>query len=402
MQKAAYPIKKNFPFFSWLKRVLPWLTLAIFLALIAGFFGNQELLSWDILGKAYQRLTGVSETTFQDFFLGNSLADRQILLSYALLLIFLIILGDFWVLWLTWIWKNQNPYLKNHKFYSYQRWSFFVNIGLKIASYLVLTLCFVSSQTLGLFLLFISYLSLRKEKKPYWPEDFLAWQDPCLRQILFFSLLVAFVLPLAKGWIRLAKQIIEQPSDFSQLKNLVSDLINSVVFLRIIFSYLGQLSNFLYWLILVLFIRRVFWQRIKEYQKFWTIVAQTSQQAIDFQYFYHYQKILADQFEEKNGFVWINSYGFFQNLPQFIKRGYWEKPLIYNKNSVEELEEKLAKTVEFLDFLLKYLNPKKNPKQQVKVDFLVFSLFREFKSFEEIETTQKLILASNPPKKKSD
>ena len=115
----------------------------------------------------------------------------------------------------------------------------------------MLTLCFVSAQTLILILLFISLYTWFSAKKLNEPntENFFTWQDPCVRKIIIFSTLIILVLPFIYDRIKTAKeQVSQQPADnsISKLQTLTASLINSIPPVKVIFDSFTELSSFIH------------------------------------------------------------------------------------------------------------------------------------------------------------
>ncbi|KLL04111.1 MAG: hypothetical protein MRECE_3c051 [Mycoplasmataceae bacterium CE_OT135] len=391
-------------------KVLGWVILGVGLAFCGGFFGNKEFISQDIFGKIYQKLTRSQGQSLQKFFLGeNNLTDRQNLLFYALVFIWVIIFLNIIIVSSNLILKLRDKYIENNKFYLYNGWIFFLNSLARIASYIVLTLCFISAQTLILVLLFISFYTWFSAKKLNEPrtENFLIWQDPCVRKIVIFSTLVILLLPFIHDRIKVAQQQISQQtgqSSLSKLGNLITNLVNSVPLLKTIFDSLAELSSFIHWIILFWFIRMVTFSRINEHNDFWKKINDINKQATDFKQFYYYQKLLseanitskkADLPTQTKRVMILGDYGFLQITPQFLKKEHLEKELSNNEREdiLREFSDKMKKIIEFIDFLPRRLNPTgKNRYQQKEVNFLTFCLFNEFQSFGEIEQTKQLIL----------
>jgi len=147
--------------------------------------------------------------------------------------------------------KLRDKYIENNKFYLYNSGIFFLNTLTRIASYVVLTLCFISAQTLILILLFISFYTWFSSKKLNEPltENFLVWQDPCVRKIVICSTVVILLLPFVYDRIEVARQQINQQASqgsFSKLGNLVRNLVNSVPLVKVIFDSLAELSSFIH------------------------------------------------------------------------------------------------------------------------------------------------------------
>ncbi len=147
--------------------------------------------------------------------------------------------------------KLRDKYIENNKFYLYNSGVFFLNSLARIASYVVLTLCFISARTLILILLFISLYTWFSSKKLNEPltENFLVWQDPCVRKIVFCSTVVILLLPFIYDRIEVARQQINQQASqdsFSKLGNLVRNLVNSVPLVKVVFDSLAELSSFIH------------------------------------------------------------------------------------------------------------------------------------------------------------
>ena len=389
-------------------KVLGWAILGISLAVCGGFFGNREFISQDIFGEIYQILTRSHGQSLHKFFLGENLTDRQNLLFYALIFIWIIILLNIMVVSLNLVLKLRDKYIENNKFYLYNSGIFFLNTLTRIASYVVLALCFISAQTLILILLFTSFYTWFSSKKLNEPltENFLVWQDPCVRKIVICSTVVILLLPFVYDRIEVARQQINQQASqgsVSKLGNLVRNLVNSVPLVKVIFDSLAELSSFIHWIILFWFIRTVIFNRIGEHNGFWTEVDNITKRATDFKQFYYYQKLLSeanitsskpDIPTQVKKLIILGDYGFLQITPQFLKKEYLEKEI--NKHEHEdilrEFSEKIKKIIEFIGFLPRRLNPTgRNQHLQREANFLTFCLFNEFKSFREIEQTRQLM-----------
>ncbi|WP_147409551.1 hypothetical protein [endosymbiont GvMRE of Glomus versiforme] len=402
-------IRSFFSQLAW--KVLGWTILGVSLALCGGFFGNKEFISQDIFGKVYQTLTRSKDQSLHKFFLGENTTDRQNLLLYTLVFIWVIILLNIIIILINLGLRLRDKYIENNKFYLHNGGVFFLNSLARIASCVVLTLCFISAQTLILILLFISFYTWFSAKKFNEPqtENFLIWQDPLVRKIIICSTVVILLLPFVYDRVETARQQINQQANqdsFSKLGNLVKNLVNSVPLVKVIFDSLAELNSFIHWIVLVWFIRTVILGRISEYNDFWTNVDNTAKQATDFKQFYYYQKLLSEASitsskpdipTQVKKLIILGDYGFLQITPQFLKKEYLEKEL--NKQEHEdilrEFSDKIKKIIEFINFLPRRLNPNGNNQYlQKEVDFLTFCLFNEFQSFEEIEHTEQLILAS--------
>ncbi|RHZ36513.1 hypothetical protein [endosymbiont GvMRE of Glomus versiforme] len=399
-------------FFSQLAwKVLGWAILGVGLALCGGFFGNKEFISQDIFGKVYQTLTRSQGQSLHKFFLGENLSDRQNLLLYALVFIWIIILLNIIVLLINLGLRLRDKYIENNKFYLHNGGIFFLNSLARIASYVVLTLCFISAQTLILILLFISFytwFSAKTFNKPQ-TENFLLWQDPLVRKIVICSTVVILLLPFVYDRVETARQqISEQASEdsFSKIGNLIKNLVNSVPLVKVIFDSLTELSSFIHWIVLIWFIRTVILNRISEYSDFWKDVDKITKQATDFKQFYYYQKLLSEASitsskpdipTQVKKLIILGDYGFLQITPRFLKKEYLERELKKQEHEdiLREFSNKIKKIIEFINFLPSHLNPTGNNQYlQREANFLTFCLFNEFQSSEEIEHTKQLILTS--------
>lgn len=233
-------------FFQLVQKIGAWIALGIGLVFL------KQHISRDIFGELYQKLTRSQNPHLQEFFLGTGLTDRQILLNYALVFLGVIIFLNIVVVFSNVVLKLRDKYIENNKFYIYNLWIYVLNSFSRIASYIVLTLCFVSAQTLILILLFISLYTRFSKKKLNDPntENFFTWQDPCVRKIIIFSTLVILILPFIHDRIETAKeqasQLSTDGSSVSKLKTLIVNLINSIPFTKVIFESLTELSSFIH------------------------------------------------------------------------------------------------------------------------------------------------------------
>lgn len=385
------------------QKIGAWVALGIGLIFLKGH------ISRDVFGEIYQKLTKSQNPHLQEFFLGTGLADRQKLLNYALIFLGAIIFLNIVVVFSNVVFKLRDKCIENNKFYIYNLWIYILNSLARIASYVVLTLCFVSAQTLILILLFISlytWFSTRKLSGPN-TENFLTWQDPCVRKIIIFSTLVILILPFIDDRIKVAKeQLSRQATDDSitKLWNSIVNLINSVPFIKAIFESLNELTSFIHWIILIWYIRFVILSRISEYNDFWAHVNSINARATEFKQFYYYQKLLSeasvtstkpDLPTQTKKLIILGDYGFLQITPAFLKKEYLERDLKEDEkgNVLREFSEKIRKIIEFINFLPLRLNPTgRNENQKKRVNFLIYCLFNEFQKFKEIKQTKKLIL----------
>lgn len=390
-------------FLQLVQKIGAWIALGI------GLIFLKDHISRDVFGEIYQKLTKSQNPHLQEFFLGTGLADRQKLLNYALIFLGAIIFLNIVVVFSNVVFKLRDKCIENNKFYIYNLWIYILNSLARIASYVVLTLCFVSAQTLILILLFISlytWFSTRKLSGPN-TENFLTWQDPCVRKIIIFSTLVILILPFIDDRIKVAKeQLSRQATDDSitKLWNSIVNLINSVPFIKAIFESLNELTSFIHWIILIWYIRFVILSRISEYNDFWAHVNSINARATEFKQFYYYQKLLSeasvtstkpDLPTQTKKLIILGDYGFLQVTPAFLKKEYLERDLKEDEkgNVLREFSEKIRKIIEFINFLPLRLNPTgRNENQKKRVNFLIYCLFNEFQKFKEIKQTKKLIL----------
>ena len=387
-------------------RILAWSSLGIGLAFLGGFFGNKEFISQDILGKIYQTLTRSSEKQLSKFFLGGGMADRRNLLHYALILIGIIIFSNIITNLINLELKLNDRFIENNKYYLYGWLIFTLNTLIRIASYIIITLCFISAQTLIFILLFIFFHTWFSTKKLTEPptERFLTWQDPIVKKIFICSGLVIIILPLVHYRIERIQQQLTQTNSGNNFKELIISLVNSVPLLKVVFESLAALSSFIHWIVLIWFIRVVITNRINEYNDFWDKkINCINKQATDFKQFYYYQNLLSeanvtstkpDLPTQTKKMIILGDYNFLQITPNFLKKEYLDKELnSLEHNILKEFSDKIKKIIEFIDFLPLNLNPAgQKESQQKKVNFLIYCLFNEFQSFAEIERTKQLIL----------
>lgn len=388
-------------------KLLSWISLGTLLAFLSGRFGSKDHVSNDIIGNTFKNLTGKT-IDFQNFFLGDNLDDRRKLLSYALIFLGLIILlspiTDFIRLAL----ESENPYIKNGKFYFYNKIIFSLNTVSWIFNYITITLFFVSAQTFFLLITFIFFNSWLVSKKlitESQDENFFTWKDSYVKKIIACSSLVIFILPFVYDRINITRQQASEQinsSSISKLTDLFQKLINQVPSFKIVVDIFFNLTSLIHWTVLLWFVPKFVFGRIDEYKEFWDKVDDIDKQAANFKHFYYYHKLLNEGISPKNAnkeTMILGEYGFLQITPQFTKNEYLEqgKNKKSQENIIEKFNKKIEQNVEFINLLPKKLDPigKSDERQKQKVKFLTYCLFNEFKSSEEVEETRRLVLNVN-------
>lgn len=393
---------------------LVWIVFGFCLGFLGGLFGNKYYISRDILGEIYQFIAKSRNIKVEGFFLGEKIGERQKLLFCALIFLVVFIFLNATTSLSNLTLKLRDKYVENNNFYIYNKWIFFFNSLARIISYIIVTLCFVSFQTIVLIFLFTSFYTWFSNKilaKTPRTENFFTWEDPCIRRILISSTLVIILLPIIYDWIITTGQVVNQQTSsgsFSKLKDLFNNLVNSIPLLKLVFDSLKEISSFVHWIILFWFIRAVIFSRIGEYEEFWNKkIAPITKQATDFKQFYYYQHLLSEvkvvnqKFDlpaQTKKIIISGNYGFLQITPIFLKKQYLEKKTSESERNelLSEFNQEIEKVIEFIDFLPKNLNPGgKDLYKQKEVNFLIYCLFNECQSLEEMEKTKQLIILGN-------
>jgi len=109
----------------------------------------------------------------------------------------------------------------------------------------LLTLSFVSSLTVVLTLLFITFNSLRlfpRQKKRLSPqtESFFSWKNQYVRKITLYSFVVIFVAPLIIGRFQTLHQKVVEGSPEGLFAKAYQDFINSSLTVRRFMGLIAQ------------------------------------------------------------------------------------------------------------------------------------------------------------------
>ncbi len=375
------------------KKVFFWVLLGIGLAILGGFLGSREFISKDILGSAYYKLTGKT-VEFNRFFLGINLAERKKLLSFALIFLMIIVVANTLATLINIVYRIRDKYIEDNEFYLYNAWIYLLYTLSKIISYIIITLCLCSFQTLLLAVAFISIYSWFWSKKgPNHPQtkNMFLWNDPNVWKILLYSSLIIFILPFFynkfQKILSAIKQQEMQGGNVSELQKAIKNLFAAIPGLQIIIDLLANISSFAHLIILLLFARAVVFGSIREFDNFWNDIKRIGSRYNAFKFFYYYQKTLGKskkiKFDSKNKadipaktkkLIILGDYGFFNAIPDFFKF----KNDLRREEDLEKFTKNIKETIEIVNFIQSELNPgEANNYYQKEVNFITFKIFND-------------------------
>lgn len=367
-------------FYQLITRSFFWITFIILFTKV-----GKKYLDTDILGKIYHSIFG-RERNFNQYFIGANIEEKSKLLNYAYYFILSIIALNSVAVFLNFYLWRKDRFIENNNFYLHNRWIFLVNSLITIASVFLLTFSFVSSFTVIITLIFLTFnnwkiINQKKLEKPQLENHF-SWEKSHIRNVLFYSSIIILILPFSLGRLQelYREALSNSPSGFAKtLKDLIKSNETIEKFIEMI---LGAKANFefLHWFILILFTQSLIKERIKKFNDFWSEINNIEERVITFKHYYYYQESWA---LTNNLPVDLGDYSYLKNSPKFSKNLYLEK-----KFDVRDFAKNNQKVIKYIEFC------QKKVKENNKRNFLYYCLFNDFNSEEDYLRTKKLIRKS--------
>ena len=363
-------------------KTVSWIIFAVlFISL------GKKYLGTIILGKIWELICGESKSFNQYFLGGDEMAEKNMILNYAIVFVVaIVILNIISLLFNRYLWKK-DKYIENNKFYLHNKWLFIINSLIHIASACLLTLSFVSPLTVILALLFITFNSLetfprqKKGLKSPQTESFFSWKNQYVRKIVLYSSVVIFIAPLIIGRFQAFHKKAVEGSPEGLFAKVYQDFINSSLAVRRFMGLIAEANYSLFhWFILLLFVRGIINKRPKEFTDFWTQVNGIEKRVSNFKCFYHYQESWA---LSNNKSINLGDYKYLENSPNFLRKDYLAGDL--DTNNYAQRNREVVKYIGFCEQKIKE-TPERN--------FLNYCLFNKFNSWEDCLRTKRLIKAT--------
>lgn len=287
--------------------------------------------------------------------------------------------------------------LINNEFFLNEKIIFFSNYAIRALSYLILIISFKNLYRLIIFLSFITLNTIIEQKNEEENKEWIifpklfSWKDKYLKLILLFSLSISLIFPMIskihigflEKFINEIKEISEYEKDSETNKGLaeILKLFKKTAIGEIIYLIMKSSRRLLFWIVLANYLKSSLEEIISKNNNFWKEVNSIKKREEEFKFFFNNQKIISNSIinlnsektQQKKIFIFFCCKNF-KIIPNFLKHYYLESNNIFS----EELINNVESTILFIDILNEKI---KNNKER---NFIIYSLFNNFKSLEEL------------------
>jgi hypothetical protein len=279
-------------------------------------------------------------------------------------------------------------HIKEKEYFLNKKTIFFINYILKALSYLMLVISFNSVSRLSLMLLFITINTIldkknNEEKLKIFPE-FFSWEDKYLKNILFYSISISIIFPIiSKIHINFFNKFVKKLEDITKKQeglNKIFEWLKKTSIGEIIYLIINSSKTLLFWIVLVNFLNVSLSENISKNNNFWKEVDLIGKRIEEFKFLFKSQKTIGENLSklevisEKKIFIFFCCENF-KIAPNFIKNYYLDNDAIFSQYFINKIE----KTLSFINLVN---NKIKNEKEK---NFILYCLFNEYKSFEELD-----------------